>query len=241
MDSPNLLEKVNDLNRKISHLSVQKTGTGTGEEISRIVSLDFIESDKIEEIEKGIRATVKGVVMSRAAVCKSLANIDRKRLYTQVGYTSFLQYLQAQRVPIKYKTAKEYAKIGDTLIRYEVNLRNVEFNEEEGLKKLIFLDKALKNHSSQKDQVFRKVKESSLRDFQRYAGIDELRQTETEPAAEIRGLSLFRRNEEGEEIEVLRITDPRILDSPQEENARVFMKSLQKVTETFLKAGKPRE
>ena len=235
MDSPNLLNRVKDLNARISHLSVNTGQSGKAAAAPRLVSLDFIHSDNLEEIEKGIRETVSGVVMSRAAVCKSLANIDKKRLYVQAGHGSFLQYLKAQRIPIKYKTAKEYAKIGDTLMRYEENLKNVCFNEEEGLKKLIFLDKALRNHAEEAEQVFKKVTESSLREFQRYAEYVGDQQEETVPAVEIQGLSLFRRLDNGEQVEILRITDPELTGSSDDENIETYVKSLKKAAEAYLK------
>jgi hypothetical protein len=167
-DRSKLLEKLNELNAKLGKL--HKTGGvyGTDSAIEP-VSLDFINSDNLQEIERGIRHTIQGVVLSKAAVCKSLANIDRKKLYRQAGADNFMQYLEEERIPIKYKTAKEYAKIGDVLIRHEEELDTVDFTEEDGLKKLMYLDRALEQTEEDREQVYQKVKEYSLRDFKQFA------------------------------------------------------------------------
>lgn len=170
-DRSKLLEKLNELNAKLGklHKSGGVYGTGGTDSAIEPVSLDFINSDNLQEIERGIRHTIQGVVLSKAAVCKSLANIDRKKLYRQAGADNFMQYLEAERIPIKYKTAKEYAKIGDVLMRHEEELDTVDFTEEDGLKKLMYLDRALEQTEEDRDQVYQKVKEYSLRDFKQFA------------------------------------------------------------------------
>lgn len=185
-----LLHKIRELNDKIEQLSRNEDDSFTKEQstITRatagaaqpqtspfslvqteMFSLDFINSEKLEEIEAGIKETIRGVELSKAAVCKSLANIDKKKLYKQIGFDSFLQYLGAERLPLNYKTAKEYVKIGDVLLRHEEELLTVDFQEENGLKKLMYLDRALQKHNSNPKQVFKNVKECSLRDFKAYA------------------------------------------------------------------------
>ena len=159
--------RIADLKRKDSPLMAVRSAL-TGKDPAR-VSLDYIDSEELYEIEKGIRETLDGITLSKAALCKALANIDRKRLYTQAGAESFLEYLELERLPVNYKTAKEYAKIGGMLIRHSEDLENIAFREEDGLKKLVYLDKALANHGEHREEVFDKVKHSSLREFQRFA------------------------------------------------------------------------
>ncbi len=55
------------------------------------------------------------------------------------------------------------------LILHSEDLENIAFREEDGLKKLVYLDKALANHGEHREEVFDKVKHSSLREFQRFA------------------------------------------------------------------------
>jgi hypothetical protein len=172
-----LLQKIEELNTKLEQLSRQELAEQHGEQIKALVpgkqtevfSLDFIDSDKLEEIERGIKETVRGVILSKTAICKSLANIDRKKLYKQAGAHSFMDYLSSERIPIKYKTAKEYAKIGDILIRYGDQLSSVHFKEEDGLKKLMYLEKALERHENDPGQVFDNITRYSLRAFKEYA------------------------------------------------------------------------
>ena len=41
----------------------------------RDVSLDYVHSEKLTEVESGISDTIKGVILSKKAVCVALANI----------------------------------------------------------------------------------------------------------------------------------------------------------------------
>ncbi len=167
--SSEVLKRIEELNRKIAEL-----GHAGDTKDLRVVkgqtdfSLDYLDSNNLYEIERGIQETMDGLVLSKVVLCKALANIDRKKLYTQVGAGNFHEYLQLERIPLNYKTAKEYAKIGDTLIRHASELEAVDFHEEDGLKKMVYLDKALDTCNAEREEIFQKVKESSLRDFQRW-------------------------------------------------------------------------
>ena len=167
-----VLKKVEELKRRIAEL--QSGGTAVSGAALPVTPgkqqfpLDFVESDNIHEIETGIRETLTGITLAKGALCKALANIDKKKLYTQVNSRSFLEYLEMARIPLNYKTAKEYAKIGDTMLRYNEELFSVNFREEDGLKKLVYLDKALDKCGEDRDLVFEKIKGSSLRDFQQW-------------------------------------------------------------------------
>ncbi len=249
-----LLAKVDDLNVKIDHLKevnrkIAEQHTLLKEKEGRF-SLDFIHSSDLEEIEKGIQETVEGVMLSRAAICKSLANIDTKKLYHQAGCRSFMGYLKEERIPIKYKTAKEYAKIGDTLMRHAEGLAEVDFREEDGLKKLIFLDKALRNYRENPRQVYKKIKEYSLREFRSYAaqakkgrtGADPDRQDDlrflrsysSRTAAEYfeaENRSVYRCTSAGNRITVVKITDPEMqTDKPE---FKTYLLELRKLTERY--------
>ncbi len=175
-----VLNKVEELKRKIEELQgAVPGGMLKVKRTDKHFSLDFVESENIHEIEVGIRETLSGIALSKAALCKALANIDKKKLYTQVKARNFMEYLEMARIPLNYKTAKEYARIGDTMIRYDAELKSVEFKEEEGLKKLVYLDKALEQNVEDRETVFQKVKDSSLRDFKQW-----VRDLETETSDE---------------------------------------------------------
>lgn len=180
-----VLKKVEELKRKIEELqSAQHQNLLLSIPGKKEFSLDFVESENIIEIETGIRETLTGIALSKAALCKALANIDKKKLYKQVHAGSFLEYLDMARIPLNYKTAKEYAKIGDTMHRHESELTEIDFREEDGLKKLVYLDKALERctEEGERVEVFEKMKESSLRDFQSW--INEIGRREEEPEEE---------------------------------------------------------
>jgi hypothetical protein len=246
-DRSKLLKKLNELNAKLGKLHKSGGVHGGTEGVVEPISLDFINSDSLQEIERGIHHTIQGVVLSKAAVCKSLANIDRKKLYRQAGAANFMQYLEAERVPIKYKTAKEYAKIGDVLLRHEEKLETVDFTEEDGLKKLMYLDRALEQTEEGREQVYRKVKEYSLRDFKQFAlhpvRGDEEEKSEPDTAHKkirIEGQRVIIYDGESHPVTLINAEgveqggiDPRFMES--------FMKELYTLTLTFIKRSREKE
>lgn len=132
------------------------------------VSSICFNSDDLEEIEQQVNDKIKGIVMSKISLCIALANIKMKELYKQIGLQSFKEYLSEKRINIKCQTAYEYAKIGEILLKYWQNLNCVDFREEDGLKKLLLLDIAMNKNCAHKEFLFRKLKESSYREFQRF-------------------------------------------------------------------------
>ena len=92
-----------------------------------------------------------------------------EKLYNQVGISCFKDYLKTKRINIPYNTACDYAKIGETYFKYQEILERIRFTEEEGLKKLLLLDKSLLAHKEEKELVFKKLKGDSFRDFYRFA------------------------------------------------------------------------
>lgn len=181
-----LIQKIETLNKRLEILRKRDERREIAEvrrqlnqtHQKQVISLDYVQSNTLEEVEEGIKETVQGVVYSKVAICSSLANIVNKKLYRQAGAKNFFEYLKMERLPIKYKTAKEYAKIGDVLQRHRHELDKINFNEEDGLKKCIYLDKALKSHNEEPGLVFHRMKEDSLREFQRFA-VNRKEETET--------------------------------------------------------------
>jgi hypothetical protein len=241
------LKRVEELKRKIEELqsgsaeSALPAAAGKNE-----FSLDFVESENIHEIETGIRETLSGIALSKAALCKALANIDTKKLYKQVKAGNFLEYLEMARIPLNYKTAKEYAKIGDTMLRFREELTSVDFREEDGLKKLVYLDKALDKCGEDREVVFEKVKESSLRDFQQW--IRELEEEEQEestchtidetgrprPDIRLRNNSVFLETGPGKREEII-VTRPAEMGiDPDSPKWAGFLEQLRELLITFI-------
>jgi hypothetical protein len=133
-----------------------------------LISLDFIYSNSLNEIEYGIKKIINGVILSKKAICIALARIKTNALFKQAKINTFKEYLKKMRIPIKYSTALDYAIIGEMLVRYKESLYEFEFKEEDGLKKLLLLEEGLRNHKSNPRIVFEKIKEATFSDFKRF-------------------------------------------------------------------------
>jgi hypothetical protein len=129
---------------------------------------DFMNSNNLHDIEKGVKDTINGMVFSKKIICIALAKIKIKELYKQAHISTFKEYLKTNRVPIKYSTAIDYSIIGEAFLKYHDILETINFKEEDGLKKLLFLDKALVKYNKRTDIVFSKIKESSFRGFKQF-------------------------------------------------------------------------
>ena len=137
------------------------------------ISLDYIDSNSAAEIDAGIRESIKGVRMSIVAMGLGLAKLKAKGLYTDLNYHSMNDYLEAlcDDMQIDRSTAHNWLHIGEAWVKYQKELEKIEFTEEDGPTKLPYVDKALEIH--EKKDVFRKVKDLSLRAFKEYARADE--------------------------------------------------------------------
>ncbi len=125
------------------------------------------ESQDLLELEKGLNDTMKYISRTRRIVCLQLARIKSEQLYSQANAKSFKQYLKMSRIKLPYSTAVEYAGIGEVWIKYQRQLDEIGFCETDGLKKLLFLEKAMKKHAA--DEVFQTLKKAGYHDFQVYS------------------------------------------------------------------------
>jgi len=130
--------------------------------INQMNKLVEIEELLIELLETRIEKE------SRKLICISLYQIKQKKLYRQIGLNTFKEYCKEQRIPISYSTAVEYSIIGNMLLKYEKELAAINFNENDGLKKLLRLSKVLNRMNTQPEDVFRMMKKYSLREFEQY-------------------------------------------------------------------------
>lgn len=126
-------------------------------------------SASLEEVENEIYHEVGRIISSKLHICLLLARIMSCRYYRQAGYGDFKSYLKAERIPINYKTACGYARIGELAQTYEKELIEGRFTEEDGIEKLKYLEIALRNYPAQKELVFLMLKTSSFRSFLSFA------------------------------------------------------------------------
>jgi hypothetical protein len=133
------------------------------------IELDYVNSNDAAEIDTGIRDTIKGVRLSILAMGMGLAKIKAKGLYTDLKFHSMMDYLEnlCDDMQIGRSTAHDWLQIGEAYIKYRRELERIEFTDADGPTKLHYVDNALELHD--KREVFRAVKEMSLRAFQQYS------------------------------------------------------------------------
>ena len=132
---------------------------------SATFSMDFANSDDAEEIDSGIRDSIKGVRLSILAMGMGLARLKAKGLYIDLDYRSMNDYLEnlCDEMKIERSTAHNWLYIGEAYIKYRRDLERIEFSEADGPTKLPYVERALKIHD--KKEVFRKIKDASIREF----------------------------------------------------------------------------
>ena len=130
----------------------------------------FFLTNELTKIEDTLKELLmkKSWKKSRKLICIGLYQIKNMRLYKQIGLNTFKEYLNTNRIPVSYSTAIEYSIIGNMLVKYEKELDEVNFDEKDGLKKLLRLKKAMKKLNSQPEFIFKIIKKFSLREFERY-------------------------------------------------------------------------
>ncbi|MCL2210759.1 MAG: hypothetical protein FWB95_02435 [Treponema sp.] len=133
------------------------------------VSLDYVNSDNAAEINAGIRDTIKGVRLSILAIGIGLAKLKAKELFLDLNFDSMNEYLEnlCEEMQIERSTAHNWLYIGEAFVKYRRDLERVEFTEADGPTKLPYVGRALEVH--EKREVFKNVKDLSLRAFKEYA------------------------------------------------------------------------
>jgi hypothetical protein len=133
------------------------------------INLDYVNSGSAAEIDAGIRDTIKGVRLSILAMGLGLAKLKSQGLYIDLNFHSMNDYLESlcDEMQIERSTAHNWLYIGEAYIKYRKELDRIEFSDADGPTKLPYVDRALEIH--EKRDVFRKVKEATLREFKEYA------------------------------------------------------------------------
>jgi hypothetical protein len=128
-------------------------------------SLDYANSDDAAEIDAGIRETIKGIRLSILAMGIGLAKIKARGLYIDLKYHSMAKYIESlcEQTQMERSGLHNWLYIGETYLKYRKELEKVGFSDEDGPTKLPYVDRALAIY--QKKDVFRAVKDMSLRQF----------------------------------------------------------------------------
>jgi len=136
---------------------------------SKSFNLDYINSDNAAEIDAGIRETIKGIRMSILAMGMALAKFKDRGLYIDLDYHSMNDYLEklCDELQIDRTTTHNWLHIGEAYIKYRKELERIDFTDEDGPTKLPYVGIALEIHD--KKEVFRNIKDMSLREFKDYA------------------------------------------------------------------------
>ncbi|MCL1837045.1 MAG: hypothetical protein FWG46_05810 [Treponema sp.] len=129
----------------------------------------FPSSSNAEEIDRGIRDTIKGIRVSILAMGLGLARIKAMDLYMVLNCQSMPAYIDRLSKETKMYRGSIYnwLYIGEAYIKYKNDLERIGFSDSDGPSKLPYLDRALA--SNRKKEVFNNIKSMSLREFASFA------------------------------------------------------------------------
>jgi hypothetical protein len=132
-------------------------------------NLDYANSDNAMEIDAGIWESIKGLRLSILAMGMGLARLKTQGLYIDLKYHSMNDYLETlcTDMQVERSTIHNWLYIGEAYIKYRRDLERIEFTDADGPTKLPYVDRALEIHD--KREVFRKIKEATLKEFKEYA------------------------------------------------------------------------
>jgi hypothetical protein len=153
-------------------------------------SLDYANSDDAAEIDTGIRETIKGIRLSILAMGIGLAKIKAQGLYIDLNYHSIAKYIESlcNEFQMNRSSIHNWLYIGETYLKYRRELEKVGFSDADGPTKLPYVERALALY--QKKDVFRAVKNMSLRQFVNFSRGESLEPL-PESVVKVRGNQLF--------------------------------------------------
>jgi hypothetical protein len=128
-------------------------------------TLDYVSSDKAEDIDAGIRETIKGVRMSIIAMGVGLAKIKAKGLYIDLKHHSMSKYIErlAEDTQMERSSVFNWLYVGEAYLAFRSELEKIGFTDEDGPTKLPYVSRALVLYP--KRGVFKNLKEMSMRAF----------------------------------------------------------------------------
>ena len=155
------------------------------------ILLDYIKSDDPAEIDQGIKDTIKGVRLSILTMGIGLARIKSENLFKKLKFRNMSAYVDGLCEETKMERSCIYGWLGmgEAYIKYRSELEMIGFTDQDGPSKLPYLERALA--VGEKDEVFNKLKEMSLREFADYAKSGIAEKADDIPFLEIRGNTFY--------------------------------------------------
>jgi hypothetical protein len=131
--------------------------------------LDFAYSESAQEVDTGIRETIRGVKLSIMAMGIALYRVDCDGLFIELGHRKFGEYVDrlAEETGMSRTTIYNWEYIGEAYVTNRQDLERIGFSDEDGPTKLPLLARALENHT--KREVFKNLIAMSFRQFDEWS------------------------------------------------------------------------
>jgi hypothetical protein len=136
---------------------------------SRSMGLDYVNSNNAQEIDAGIRDTIKGIRLSILAMGIGLAKIKAQSLFVNLKYHSIAKYIEnlADETQMNRSNIFNWLYIGEAYLAYRADLEKIGFTDEDGPTKLPYLARALELYP--KREVLKSLKDMTNQAFIKYA------------------------------------------------------------------------
>jgi hypothetical protein len=122
---------------------------------------------ELEKQEQQINENYGASVKAKLKTCVLLARLISTGTYKTSGAKTEYEYFASNRLSLPKSTASEWKKIGATYGKYENELAENGYTEGMGLKKLLFLETAIKNHN--RKSALNNIVVMSYEDFRYWA------------------------------------------------------------------------
>jgi hypothetical protein len=128
--------------------------------------LDFAYSSDANEVDVGIRETIRGVKLSIMAMGIALYRVDCDGLFIELGFRKFGEYVDklAEETGMSRTTIYNWEYIGEAYLKHRADLERIGFSDEDGATKLPYLAQALEHYP--KREVYKNLVVMSFRKFQ---------------------------------------------------------------------------
>ena len=112
------------------------------------ISFDYAESSDAGTLNSGLRKTINEMRLSVLSIGISLAKLKTEKLFKNLGYKSFSQFLKTLQDEEKVDRSSVYRwlNVGLAYINHKSDLIKTGFDDNDGPSKLTYLERALKIH-----------------------------------------------------------------------------------------------